>query len=175
MKPAFFDDRYLIHGGSINTLSPSLRELKAAGHAGGSSDTVQSTRNKRGAVKVGRMCPAPFWVQRQALWLCSLPARELGRVLLLGPSSEGETWVPKRVKYAQAIHQSSFFLPSYGWTGTKPGSHSSAPCLTQCPSTEVTQHESDSPGHQGVPKATSICLPPRFTHALISFQINLPH
>lgn len=48
VEPAFFDDRNLIHGGSINTLSPTLGQLRAAGHAGGTSGTVQSTRDKRG-------------------------------------------------------------------------------------------------------------------------------
>lgn len=60
VEPAFFDDRDLIHGGSINTLSPSLGWLRAAGHAGGASDTVRSTRDKRGAVRVG----APSWALR---------------------------------------------------------------------------------------------------------------
>lgn len=48
------------------------------------------------------------------------------------------------------------------------------PASPQCPSTEVTQDESDIPGHQGVLKATSICLPPRQTHARTHFFPNQP-
>lgn len=87
VEPAFFDDRDLIHGGSINTLSPSLGWLRAAGHAGGASDTVRSTRDKRGAVRVG----APSWALRP---FGSVAGRAFG--IAREPGSQGEffPWGP---------------------------------------------------------------------------------